>query len=147
MQQASDVPYYHYDQKLGDPNAAYTRAADARPEMGRPEIPAMFVVTVDGEALLNSMWGKRSVAWRAEPGTPCVILGYWANGTVRVSWPAIERAYRVDGRFPDWVVAEDPDAKMAGGGRILAANDPAGRRPALPTRVGTFLSHLLHLSG
>jgi hypothetical protein len=135
--------YYRYDQRLGDPNAAFTSAMEAS---GRPEIPANFVATVEGETLINSMWGKRSVAWRAEPGTPCVILGYWADGTLRLSWPAIKGAYRVDGRFPRWVVVEDPDARMAAGGHILAANDPPGRPPAPLARLATFIAHRLHLS-
>jgi len=113
---------------------------------GRPEIPANFVATVEGETLINSMWGKRSVAWRAEPGTHCVILGYWADGTLRLSWPAIEHAYRVDGRFPAWVVEEDRDAKMAAGGHILEANDPPARRPALRKRLTRFVEHVLHLT-
>jgi hypothetical protein len=130
---------YHYDQKFGDPDAAYTRAVDARVASPRPEIPAKFVVTVEGETLINSMWGKRTVRWRAEPGTQCVILGYWADGTVQVRWPAIVGAYREVGRFPSWVVAEDPTAKMAGGGHILAANDPSPRKPALLKRLVSFL--------
>ncbi len=89
---------------------------------------------------IGSMWGNRSEPWRAEPGTPCVILGYWADGTVRLSWPAIRHAYRVDGRFPAWVVAEDPDAKMASGGHILEANDPpAAKAPTLLKRLARRL--------
>ena len=131
--------YYRYDERLGDPNSPYVRAADARPELGRPEIPATFVATVEGEMPIGSMWGNRKVPWRAEPGTPCVILGYWADGTVRLSWPAIRSAYRVDGRFPSWVVAEDPDAKMAGGGQILEANDPPKQEPNLLSRIARRL--------
>src|SRR4051812_3101165 len=127
MRQAPDAPHYHYDQKLGDPNATFLTVTEARPAFGRPEMPATFVVSVDGESFINSMWGGRSVPWRAEPGTPCIILGYWSDGTLRVSWPAIHHAYRVDGRFPAWVVAENPDAPMAAGGYILAANDPPQR--------------------
>jgi hypothetical protein len=145
MTRAHKTPSYHYDQKLGDPNAAYTPVADARPEVGRPEIPATFVVAIEGETLINSMWGKRSVPWRAEPGTPCVILGYWADDTVRVSWPAIRGAYRVDGRFPAWVVAEDLEARMAGGGHILAANNPPQRPVALGSRFRGLIAHVLHL--
>jgi hypothetical protein len=145
MARAPKSPTYHYEQKLGDPNAAYTRAADARPDLGRPEIPANFVVAIEGETLINSLWGKRSVPWRTEAGTPCVILGYWADGTLRLSWPAIRGAYRVDGRFPAWVVAEDLDARMAGGGHILAANDPPPRPAAVLNRFGALVAHLLHL--
>jgi hypothetical protein len=145
MPPAPDVPHYRYDQKLGDPNAAYTPADVARPEAHRPEIPATFVATVDGETLINSMWGKRVVPWRAEPGTPCVILGYWADGTLQLRWPAISGAYRVDGRFPAWVVAEDPDARMAGGGRILKANDPGKRRSAPLGRARAFIARAMNI--
>ena len=64
----------------------------------------------------------------AEPGTPCTILGYWSDGTAHLGWPAIRGTYRVDGRFPAWVVTEDPTAQMAGGGRIMTANDPSPPR-------------------
>ena len=142
MQQAPETPYYHYDERFGDPHATYTRMAIARPSFGRPEMPATFAVTVEGETLINSMWGTRRVAWRAEPGTECVILGYWSDGTVRLSWPAIRGAYRVDGRFPAWVAVEDPNAQMAAGGHILKANDPPVRRTPMK-RLVTFLSNLV----
>ena len=143
MAQAPDTPYYHFDERLGDPNAQFTPAAQARPQFGRPEMPATFVVTVEGESYMNSMWGERRVAWRAEPGTECVILGYWADDTVRLRWPAIRNAYRVVGRFPAWVVKENPDAPMAAGGHILKANNPPVRRPALLRRLFGFLLHLV----
>jgi hypothetical protein len=142
MQQAPETPYYHYDERFGDPEAVYTPTAEARPGFGRPEMPATFAVIVEGEALLNSMWGARRVAWRAEPGTECVILGYWSDGTVRLSWPAIRGAYKVVGRFPAWVVNEDPDAPMAAGGHILKANDPPVRHPP-HKRLVAFISQLL----
>ena len=138
MPPASEAPYYHYDPKLGDSTAAFVPTAVARPRLGRPEMPAQFVATVEGETLISTMWGKRSMPWRAEPGTGCVILGYWADDTVRLSWPAIEGAYRVDGRFPKWVVAETPDAPMAGGGHILPANNPPTRAPAFLKRLAAF---------
>ena len=52
--------------------------------------------------------------------------------------PEVDRAgtTRLDGRFPAWVVAEDPTAKMAGGGRVLAANNPL---PLLADRVSPRL--------
>jgi hypothetical protein len=146
MPQAPETPYYHYDERLGDPHAEYTPTAEARPRFGRPEMPANFVVTVEGETVINSMWGTRRVSWRAEPGTECVILGYWADGTVRLSWPAIRGAYRVVGRFPAWVVAEDPDAPMAGGGHVLKANNPPTRRPAALKRLIGFVGHALRAS-
>jgi hypothetical protein len=142
MPSASGPTYYHYDPKLGDLLAAFTPTALARPTLGRPEMPATFVVTVEGEQWISTMWGKRSVPWRAEPGTQCVILGYWADGTVRLSWPAIEGAYRVDGRFPAWVVQEDPNADMAAGGHILKANNPPVRRD-FRKRLTSVLSQLL----
>jgi hypothetical protein len=145
MTRAPGTPYYRYDPKFGDHNAAFSPTAEARPDFARPEMPATFVATVEGETLMNSMWGNRSISWRAEPGTPCVILGYWADDTVRLSWPAISNAYRVDGRFPAWVVAEDPDAKMAAGGHILVANNPEKRaRPSL-SAVLAALVRALHL--
>jgi len=133
---------YHYDPKLGDPHAAFTAADVAHPEVRRPEIPARFVVRVEGETIINTMWGKRIVPWRSEPGTPCIILGYWADGTVHLRWPAIVGHYRVDGRFPAWVVTEDPTAKMAGGGRVLIANDPGARGPTLVQRALGLVTRL-----
>jgi len=116
--------HYHYDPKLGDASATFVSTSQAYPRLGRPEMPAEFVATVEGETVLSTMWGKREVPWRADPGTPCVILGYWTDNTVRLSWPAISGAYRVDGRFPAWVVVETPGAPMGGGGHILKANNP-----------------------
>ncbi|HEY1296134.1 MAG TPA: hypothetical protein VGJ60_23895 [Chloroflexota bacterium] len=143
MAKAPDTPYYRYDPKFGDPQATYLTTAEARPRFGRPEMPATFVATVEGETLMNSMWGNRSIPWRAEPGTGCVILGYWTDGTVRLSWPAISGAYRVDGRFPAWVVAEDPNAKMAAGGHILQANNPVRRvRPSLSGALAGLMRSL-----
>jgi hypothetical protein len=142
MPPASEAPYYYYDPKIGDQTAEYVPTAVARPEFGRPEMPANFVATVEGETIIGTFRGDRTVPWRAEPGTECVILGYWSDGTVRVSWPAIRGAYRVDGRFPAWVVEEDPDAPMAAGGHILKANALPGRRrrrPDLLQRLAVFL--------
>jgi hypothetical protein len=139
MPSASETPYYYYNPRIGDAAAEYVPTALARPTRGRPEMPASFVATVEGETLISTMWGKRSVPWRAEPGTECIILGYWSDGTVRLSWPAIEGAYRVDGRFPAWVVVEQPNAPMAAGGHILKANSLPPRRPALLRRLVAFL--------
>ena len=135
----TSVPsHYRYDPRVGDRNARFVRTADARPDHRRPEMPARFVVTVEGETFISTMWGKRAVPWRAEPGTRCVILGYWSDGTLRLSWPAIRGAYRVDGRFPAWVVEETPNAPMAAGGHILVANDPP-RRTAFLKRLAARL--------
>jgi hypothetical protein len=95
----------------------------------------VFVANVEGETIINTMHGTRSVAWHAEPGTPCIILGYWADGTVHLKWAAIAGHYRIDGRFPAWVARPDPEARMAGGGRILSANDP----PVVPRGVSARL--------
>jgi hypothetical protein len=143
MSQASDAPSYHYDQKLGDPHDAFTPANVAFPELRQPEMPATFVARVDGETLINSMWGKRAVAWHADPGTQCVILGYWADGTVQLRWPAISGAYRVEGRFPGWVVQADPDAPMAAGGHILRAHDPGRDNPPLLGRLFASIGRAL----
>lgn len=140
MTSAPRAPHYRYDPKGGDPHATFLRTPEARPEYGRPEMPAKFVATVEGETFISTMWGRRSVAWRAVPGTRCVILGYWSDGTVRLSWPAIQRAYRVDGRFPAWVVEETPDVPLAAGGHLLLANDPPRRAAFLKRLAG-----LLHL--
>ena len=145
MSQLSDVPFYRFDQKLGNPRATFTPAAVARPELRRPEIPATFVAQVEGETIINTMWGKRIVPWRAEPGTPCVILGFWADGTLELRWPAIKGHYRVEGRFPAWVVEEDPTANMAGGGRVLIANDLRGR-PSVFKRLRELLLNLFRKS-
>jgi hypothetical protein len=126
------APFYRYDPHLGNLRDQYRRADVVYPSAQRPELPARFVALVEGETIINTLWGRRSVAWRAEPGTPCVILGYWADGTVHLRWPAIRGAYRVDGRFPDWVAVQDPDADMAGGGRILRANNPIERVRGMP---------------
>jgi hypothetical protein len=142
MSQIGGVPSYHYDQTLGDPNVAFTPAAEAHPEAHRPEFPAKFVANVDGETLINTMWGKRKIPWHARPGTPCVILGYWADGTVQLRWPAIRGAYRVEGRFPGWVVEEDPTARMAGGGRILLAHNPDDAGPGFLARARASIGRL-----
>src|SRR5215470_19534627 len=117
------APYYHYDPHLGSPRDTYQRVDYTRTRTHQPEQPARFTALVEGETVRISMWGRRMITWRAEPGTSCLILGYWSDGTVHVKWPAIERNYMVDGRFPAWVVEEDPDALMAGGGFMLRAND------------------------
>jgi hypothetical protein len=141
------VPQYHYDQKLGKPGDTFTPAGMVHPELRRPEVPARFVADVDGETLISTMWGRRSMPWHASPGTPCVILGYWSDGSVQLRWPAIRGSYRVEGRFPSWVVTEDLAAKMAGGGHVLMANDPARNGPPLSVaRVVDFLRKRLSIN-
>ena len=129
------TPVYHFDPNLGSRTDAYTRAGEAHPDAHMPEVGGLFTVRVEGETNINTMWGPRTVAWNAEPGTRVVILGYWSDGTVHVRWPAIRGAYRVEGRFPAWVVKYDPEARLAGGGHMLDAHDPADRRRGLFGRI------------
>jgi hypothetical protein len=117
-------PVYHYDPKLGSTTDSFRRAAEVHPEAAGPEVAGVFVARVEGETRINTMWGQRQMPWSAEPGTPCVILGYWSDGTVQLRWPAIAGTYRVEGRFPSWVVRADPTTRLAGGGHWLSANDP-----------------------
>jgi hypothetical protein len=117
------TPYYRYDPNLGNPRDRYTKADVIHPEFRQPEVPGVFTAVVEGETIINTMHGRQSVAWRAEPGAPCVILGYWEDGTVHLRWAAIAGHYRIDGRFPGWVATPDRGARMAGGGRILLANE------------------------
>jgi len=126
---------YQYDPHLGNPRDAYTRADRAHPDARGPEVAGRFVATVEGQTVINTMWGSRIVAWRAEPGTRCIILGYWSDGTVHLKWPAILGVYRLDGRFPAWVVAEDRTTTLAGGGHLLSANDPPERQAGVSGRV------------
>lgn len=128
-------PVYHYDPKLGRTSDSFRRANEVHPEAAGPEVAGVFVVRVEGETLINTMWGQKGVSWSAEPGTPCVILGYWSDGTVQLRWPAIAGNYRVEGRFPNWVVRADPTTRLAGGGHWLSANEP----PRAPRRVSPLL--------
>jgi hypothetical protein len=127
-----DARHYRYDPNFGDRRATYRTVDFESSPNHQPEIAAIFVAYVEGETIISTIHGRHTVAWRAEPGTPCLILGWWSDGTVHVKWPAIAGHYTIDGRFPAWVVAEDPSAAMAGGGRILIANDPPPRRPPVP---------------
>jgi hypothetical protein len=127
--------FYRYDPNLGSPRDRYTRADVTHSGSRQPEVPARFVAVVEGETLISTMHGSRRVVWRAEPGTECVILGYWSDGTVHLRWPAISGVYRVDGRFPAWVAVEDTSATLAGGGRVLSANNPRVGGRGLPARA------------
>jgi hypothetical protein len=119
-----DAPVYHFDPHLGSPRDRYSRADVVHPEARQPELPGRFAAYVEGETMINTMHGRRAVKWRVEPGSPCIILGYWDDGTIHLRWAAIRGGYRIDGRFPGWVAVRDLDAKMAGGGRVLQANNP-----------------------
>ena len=66
--------------------------------------------------------------WEASPGTPCLILGYWSDGTVHLRWPAIRQHYHIDGRFPGWVVAEEENPSSLTDPHTLPASLP--RAPA-----------------
>lgn len=131
-QRPADAPYYRYDPHLGSPRDTYRRVDFRRTPTFQPEMPGRFVAVVEGETIYTSMWGQKVLKWRAEPGTACLILGYWSDGTVHLKWPAVQRSYMIDGRFPPWVVKEDPDARMAGGGFVLLANELL---PPLPVGV------------
>jgi len=133
--QHPEAPFYRYDPNLGSPRDKYTRADLVHTDAHGPEVAGVFVANIEGETTINTMWGRRIVRWRAEPGTPCIILGYWSDGTVHVKWPAISGHYQVDGRFPAWVVASDPTAVLAGGGRLLSANDPPPLGRSLSNRM------------
>jgi hypothetical protein len=129
---SADAPYYRYDPHLGSPRDRYTRVDFLKTATHHPEMGGRFVAVVEGEFIINSMRGRRAIHWRADPGTPCLILGYWSDGTVHLKWPAINGYYMIDGRFPAWVVEEDPEAALAHGGFILRANEllPAPARLA-----------------
>ncbi len=136
--------YYRYNPHIGSPRDPYHRVDYRTTRTHSPEQPGRFVAVVEGETVLNSMWGRRVIKWRAEPGTVCMIHGYWSDGTVHLRWPAFHRHYMMDGRFPAWVVEEDPDADIAGGGFLLRANEllPA-LDPVLSPRLFLVLVLLL----
>lgn len=142
----ADAPlYYHYDPHLGSPRDPYKRVDFTRTRNHQPEVAGRFVAVVEGETVINSMWGRRVVRWRAEPGTQCLILGSWADGSLHLKWPAIARNYMVDGRFPAWVVEEDPNGKLAGGGFILRANEILSVPTEMSPRLMLVLLLLLAL--
>jgi hypothetical protein len=141
--QSPEAPHYHYDPNFGDRQATYAKVNFQTHPQHRPEVAARFVACVEGETIMSTIHGRHTVSWRVEPGTPCLILGWWTDGTVHVKWPIIAGNYMVDGRFPSWVVAEDPSALMAGGGRVLLANDPPPRRRPVPMRLAGLVILLL----
>jgi hypothetical protein len=146
MQSAShahgSAPHFQYDPNFGDRDATYTSISEDEHAGQRPELPGRFVAYVDGETMISTMHGAQPRAWHAQPGTPCLILGRWSDGTVHVKWRAIAGNYTVDARFPDWVVTEDPEARMAGGGRILPANNPPRKRAAHLSRLLSLLKRV-----
>jgi len=118
----ADAPSYHYDPHLGSPRDTYTRVDFAKSRLHHPELAGRFVAYVHGETMMGNPVARHVLSWRTEPGTPCLILGHWSDGTVHLKWNV--GYHSLDGRFPAWVVTEDTTAKMAGGGRVLAANNP-----------------------
>lgn len=142
------TPGFTYDPNLGDPRATYRRADAVYPESSQPELPGVFVADVTGETVISTMTGRQRLTWEAHPGTPCIILGYWSDGTVHLRWAAINDSYRIDGRFPGWVVERDPTAVMAGGGRILPANTLPELARGFPTgRVLAIVASVLLVLG
>jgi hypothetical protein len=128
-----DAPSYRYDPHLGSPRDTYTRIDIKTSRLHHPELAGRFVAYIEGETIVSSSMGRRVRPWRVEPGTPCLILGHWSDGTVHLKWRS--GYFTLDGRFPAWVVAEDETARMAGGGRILAASEPLPLARGLSSRV------------
>jgi hypothetical protein len=141
----ADAPSYRYNPHLGSARDAYKRIDITKSRLHHPEIAGRFVAYVDGETMTGTPMTRRLLAWRVEPGTPCLILGHWSDGTVHLKWH--QGYHTLDGRFPAWVVAEDTNAKMAGGGRVLAANNPLPllARGISPQLVRTLLIVLVLL--
>jgi hypothetical protein len=127
---------YQFDPHLGDPNATYQEVDFRRTHRNRPEIQARFVARVWGETHIRTLRGRHKMRWQAEPGTPCLILGYWSDDTVHLRWPAIRQHYHVDGRFPAWVVEEVTNPSTATDPHTLPASPP---RPATRRRLGPRL--------
>ena len=134
---------YRYDPNLGDHRAHYTPVDFRRTHRHLPEVQARFVALVEGETLIRTLGGQRAVRWRAEPGTRCLILGYWSDRTVHVSWPAFGDTYRIDARFPAWVIAEEEDPASLRDPHTLPASTPA--RSARPPVAPKLLLGLLML--
>jgi hypothetical protein len=119
------TPHYRFDPNLGDPRDEYRPVDFHTTREGLPEIRAVFVAEVSGETIISTFRGHQARQWRATPGTPCLVLGHWSDGTVHLKWRGLDGGYTIDGRFPAWVVAEDsqqPDP------HVLRANRPAERR-------------------
>ena len=132
----STAPVYHFDPHLGDPNATYEPVDFRHTHRHRPEIQARFVASVWGETHIRTLRGREAMRWRAEPGTPCLILGYWSDGTVHLRWPGIREHYHIDGRFPSWVVAEEENPSTVDDPHTLPASLPrVAARPPLAPRV------------
>jgi hypothetical protein len=136
------APAYDFDPHLGDPNATYQAVDFRRTHRHRPEIQARFVARVSGETYIRTLRGRQKVRWQAEPGTPCLILGSWSDGTVHLRWPAIRQHYHVDGRFPAWVVEEEANPSSLTDPHTLPASlprTPTRRRLGPRLLLGAFL--------
>src|SRR5258705_326514 len=55
----ADAPHYHYDPHLGSPRDTYKRVDFVRTRSHQPEVAGRFVAVVDGETIINSMWGRQ----------------------------------------------------------------------------------------
>ena len=131
------APIYEFDPHLGDPNATYQAVDFRRTHRNRPEVQARFVARVTGETHIRTLRGRQTMRWQAEPGTPCLILGYWSDGTVHLRWPGIGQHYHIDGRFPSWVVAEEENPSSLTDPHTLPASLPRApvRRRLAPRLV------------
>ena len=128
---------YQFDPHLGERNARYEPVDFRRTHRHRPEIQARFVARVVGETYIRTLRGRQKKRWLAEPGTPCLILGYWSDGTVHLRWPGIDQHYHIDGRFPTWVVEEEQNPSSLTDPHTLPASPPRApaRRRLLPRLV------------
>ncbi len=130
---------YQYDANFGDPGATYTAVDWRKTPNHWPEIPAQFVVPVEGEIPSHGLAAADAFAWRTEPGNPCFILGYWSDGSLHVRWNTIGEHYTTDGRLPAWVV--EP-AVLLRDPHVLPSN-VGKRRPSKAPRMQRWLRHLL----
>jgi hypothetical protein len=128
---------YEFNPHLGERNAQYEPVDFRRTHRHRPEIQARFVARVVGQTHIRTLRGRQRVRWQAEPGTPCLILGYWSDGTVHLRWPGIKEHYHIDGRFPAWVVQEEENPSSLTDPHTLPASLPRSpaRRGLLPRLV------------
>jgi hypothetical protein len=140
---SSTPPYYFYDPHLGSPRDPYTRTDYRRTRKHLPEAGGRLVAVVEGEVPNPAFWGPRTIKWRAEPGTPVMILGHWPDGTVHLKWPGLPNNYMLDGRFPAWVVKEDPTVDLAGGGFMLRANELLPVTPEVSRRLFLIIAVLV----
>src|SRR5947209_2906732 len=143
-----ETAVYQFNPHLGDPHATYRGVDIRQSHRHRPEVPARFVASVRGETIIRTLRGRQTMRWQADPGTPCTILGYWSDGTVHLIWPGIQGHYRIDGRFPGWVVTEETNAARADDAHTLRSNVTAWPpRPSLVPRLALAVVLLAALVG